>query len=308
MRVLFCADPLQLRRIDAAYQDEYEAVSSAGADAALISFEALVYENDPAGAVKQVPAADAPTLGVYRGWMLTVAQYTQLFGVLQGRGVMLINSPEQYAHCHWLPLSYAEIAAHTPKTIWTATEEFRISDLAAVLEPFGDGPVMVKDYVKSRKHEWEQACFVPSAADTDAAARVVETFMARQGEDLAGGLVFREFLEFEPLSAHPQSGMPLTREFRLVFLDGEVLSASRYWDSGDYAGETPPLEKFTAIARTIPSRFFTMDVAKLKSGAWMIVELGDAQVAELPPDTNPRTFYADLRTRAEAAGVSAARL
>lgn len=308
MKVFFCADPLQPRRIDTAFQDEYEAALSAGADVSLINFEALVSENDPAGAVKQVPVADALALGVYRGWMLTVAQYMQLFGVLQGRGVMLINSPEQYAHCHWLPLSYAQIAAHTPKTIWTPTEKFRISDLAALLGPFGEGPVIVKDYVKSRKHEWAEVCFIPSAADTEAAARVVETFIARQGEDLAGGLVLREFVEFEPLAAHPLSGMPLTREFRLVFLNGEVLSASRYWDSGDYAGETPPLEEFSAIARTIPNRFFTMDVAKLKSGPWMIVELGDAQVAELPPGTDPRTFYADLRMRAEAAGVSAARL
>ncbi len=308
MKVLFCAGPLQPRRVDAAYQDEYEAALSAGADVSLINFESLVYENDPAGAAARVPAADPPMLGVYRGWMLTAEQYRQLFELLQERGIVLINSPKQYAHCHWLPLSYDEIAAHTPKTIWTAKEEFAMNDLAALLEPFGDGPVIVKDYVKSRKHEWAQACFVPSAADTDAAARIVGTFLHRQGSDLAGGLVFRAFAEFEPLSAHPQSGMPLTREFRLVFLDGEILLASRYWDTGDYTGETPPIEKFTAAARTISSRFFTMDVAKLKRDAWMIVELGDAQVAELPPDTEQGAFYADLRRRAEAAGGFAAGL
>lgn len=302
MRVLFCADPLQPRRIDAAYQDEYEGASSAGADGSLVNFEALVYETDPAGSVARVLAADAPTLGVYRGWMLTIGQYQQLFDALQERGIILINSPEQYAHCHWLPLSYPQIAAYTPKTIWVPKEEFAMPDLAALLEPFGANPIIVKDYVKSRKHEWAEACFIPSAADTDVAARVVETFLRRQGSDLAGGLMFREFVDFEPLSAHPQSGMPLTREFRLVFLDGEVLAASRYWNTGDYAGETPPLEKFTAIARTIPSRCFTMDVAKLKNGGWMIVELGDAQVAELPPETDPRTFYADLKNRVEASG------
>ena len=301
MKVLFCADPLQPRRVDTAYQDEYEATLSAGASVSLVNFEALVDENDPAGAVARVPAVGMPTLGVYRGWMLTVEQYRQLFDVLQGRGIVLVNTPEQYAHCHWLPLSYPNIAAHTPETVWAA-KEFQIDNLAVVLEPFGDGPVIVKDYVKSRKHEWAQACFIPSAADEDAAAQVVQTFLQRQGNDLAGGLVFREFVEFEPLSAHPQSGMPLTREFRLVFLDGEVLTSSRYWETGNYAGETPPLEFFTAIARTVPSRFFTMDVAKLKSGAWLIVELGDAQVAELPPDTDSRTFYAELKTRTEAAG------
>ena len=302
MKVLFCADPLQSRRVDAAYQDEHEAALGAGADISLVNFEALAYENDPAGAVARVPAADAPTLGVYRGWMLTVEQYRQLFGVLQERGIVLINTLEQYAHCHWLPLCYAGIAAHTPKTVWTTVADFATENLAALLEPFGDGPIIVKDYVKSRKHEWTEACFIPSAADTGAAARVAGTFLRRQGGDLAGGLVFRGFAEFEPLAAHPQSGMPLTREFRLLFLDGDVLSASRYWKTGDYAGEMPPLEKFTAIARTIPSRFFTMDVAKLKNGGWMIVELGDAQVAELPPDTDVRTFHAGLRRRAEAAG------
>ena len=82
MRILFCADPLQPRRVDAAYQDEYEAALSAGADVSLVNFESLVYENDPAGAIKRVPAADAPTLGVYRGWMLAVEQYRLLFHVL----------------------------------------------------------------------------------------------------------------------------------------------------------------------------------------------------------------------------------
>lgn len=96
--------------------------------------------------------------------------------------------------------------------------------------------------------------------------------------------------------------MPLTREFRLIFLDGEALAVSRYWNTGEYTGETPPLDKFTAIARTIESRFFTMDVAKTKQGEWMIIELGDAQVAELPPDTDPSAFYAGLFAGDVAAG------
>ena len=297
MEVLFCADPLHPRRVDEAYQAEYDAARSAGGEVSLLNFEALVYENDTEGAVARVPA-DAQSSGVYRGWMLTVSQYTQLFEALQGRGIALINAPEQYAHCHLLPLSYPGIAPYTPKTLWAAKENFAMDKLPALLEPFGDGPVIVKDYVKSRKHEWAEACFIPSAADTNVAAQVTETFIARPGNDLSGGLVFREFVEFEPLSVHPKSGMPLTREFRLVFLGGEVLTSSRYWDTGEYAGETPPLDLFAAIARTIPSSFFTMDVARLKTGEWLIVELGDAQVAELPPETDLQAFYAGLVERA----------
>ena len=68
----------------------------------------------------------------------------------------------------------------------------------------------------------------------------------------------------------------------MFFLDGQPIQVSRYWDQGDYAGETPPLEYFTRLATNVESRFFTMDVAKTKHGEWLVVELGDAQVSELP--------------------------
>jgi len=298
MKLLFCADPLQPRFVDDAYREEYDAAARAGLVISLINFEVLVFEGDAAAAVRRVPASDAPVTGVYRGWMLTVGQYRQLFEALQNRQITLINTPEQYAYCHHLPLSYSRIAPYTPETIWIAEDKFAIADLPKLLEPFGTSPIIVKDYVKSRKHEWAEACFIPSAAGTEAAARVAQTFIQRQGSDLSGGLVFREFIEFEPLTAHPKSGMPLSREFRLFFLGGEVLSVSRYWDEGDYAGEQPPLGEFTAIARTVPSRFFTMDAARTTAGDWMIVELGDAQVAELPPETKPNDFFDALAARA----------
>lgn len=298
MRLLFCADPLQPRLVDEAYQEEYDAAARAGLVISLINFEAPVFEGDASAAVRRVPASDAPVTGVYRGWMLTIDQYEQLFEALGNRQITLVNTPEQYALCHHLPLSYRRIAPYTPKTVWITKDEFAIGGLPKLMEPFGTGPIVVKDYVKSRKHEWAGACYVPSAADTEAATQVARTFIQRQGADLSGGLVFREFVEFEPLSAHSKSGMPLSREFRLFFLDGEVLSVSRYWEEGDYAGEQPPLGKFTAIARTIPSRFLTMDAARTTAGDWMIVELGDAQVAELPPETKPNDFFAALAAQA----------
>ena len=295
MKLLLCADPLSPHRVDDAYQSEFEAARQAGWDVSLINFEALTFGGDAAAAAGRVPIADSETLGIYRGWMLTVNQYTRLHSALRARGTVLINSPDAYAHCHYLPQSYDKIEVWTPKTVWVAQDKFDLSSLAALLAPFGARPIIVKDYVKSRKHEWAEACFIPSAADTLSAARVVETFMRRQGPDLAGGLVFREFVEFEPLTTHAQSGMPLTREFRLIFLDGEALSVSRYWEDGDYAGEQPPMEPLTALARTIESRFFTMDVARTVAGGWKVIELGDAQVAALPPETEPSEFYARLR-------------
>jgi len=38
-------------------------------------------------------------------------------------------------------------------------------DVAGLAARLGSGPAIVKDYVKSRKHEWDEACFIPDLAD-----------------------------------------------------------------------------------------------------------------------------------------------
>ena len=155
----------------------------------------------------------------------------------------------------------------------------------------------MKDFVKSRKHEWEEACFIPSASDRGAVERVVRRFLALQGPDLSEGLVFREFVEFEPLGRHSRSGMPLTKEFRIFFLDGLPIFRTPYWEEADYEGETPPIVHFAETASRVRSRFFTMDVAKRRDGDWMIVELGDGQVAGLPEHADLEAFYRALVNR-----------
>ena len=85
--------------------------------------------------------------------------------------------------------------------------------------------------------------------------------------------------------------MPLTQEFRIFFLDRRVVYRSPYWDEGDYAGVQPPLEEFSGWAERVKSRFFTMDVAKRRDGDWLIVELGDGQVAGLPENADVDEFY-----------------
>ena len=124
---------------------------------------------------------------------------------------------------------------------------------------------------------------------------LVRRFLELQGDDLNEGLVFREFVEFEPLAKHPKSGMPLTKEFRLFFLDGKSIFWTPYWDEGDYQSETPPLEQFESLAAGIKSRFFTMDVAKKRSGESLVVELGDGQVAGLPEIADVEKFYTSLK-------------
>jgi hypothetical protein len=127
------------------------------------------------------------------------------------------------------------------------------------------------------------------------AAAAVQALEARGLRAVADLARFREFIAFEPLGRHPTSGMPLTKEFRLFFLDGQPLFWTPYWDEGDYAGLVPPVERFAAVAGGVRSRFVTMDVAQRRGGDWLIVELGDAQVAGLPEHADVGGFYKALR-------------
>lgn len=55
---------------------------------------------------------------------------------------------------------------------------------------------------------------------------------------------------------------------------------------------------FLKIAERIESNYFTMDVAKKKDGGWIIMELGDGQVAGLPDNADKDEFYSELKKNA----------
>ncbi|MEW4452163.1 ATP-grasp domain-containing protein [Bremerella sp. JC817] len=229
--------------------------------------------------------------------MLTEAEYAVLYEALQTKNLTLLNTPAQYAHCHYLPNCYAEIEAFTPKSIWMSKREaWDLDEIVAEVQAFGPKAAIVKDYVKSRKHEWHEACFIPSTNDADAVRRVVSNFIERQGDDLQGGLIFREFIPLLPAGTHPRSGMPLTQEWRSLVQDGKVIEAAPYWDVQCYC-ESPPMQKCEAVLANVKSRFFSCDVAQAADGNWWIIELGDAQVAGLPPTTKPEAFFWQVTER-----------
>jgi hypothetical protein len=227
--------------------------------------------------------------------MMTAPQYRTLFEALVTKNIRLMNDPEQYRHCHHLPECYPVIERLTPRSVWL-TGDLDIDRIMAALTPFGDRPVIVKDFVKSRKNEWTDACFIPSASDRNAVERVVNGFIELQGDDLNEGLVFREFVDLCPVGVHPKSGMPRTEEYRCFWLDAQPVYCSAYWEGAKYYMTYPPLELFMEIAAAVRSRFFTMDVARRLDGEWMIVELGDGQVSGLPREDDARPFY-ELLTR-----------
>jgi len=293
--LLFPSLPYRPSEIDPDYASERDAARAHGFATALVDHTRVV-SGEAVEAVRGVPSGQGAA--VYRGWMLRPEQYEAMYAALEAKGVVLQSTPTAYRTCHYLPESYPFLDGHTPVSVWIPLDPSRTLEretLARLLAPFGDGALIVKDYVKSQKHYWKEACYIPSASDIDAVLRVARRFLDLQDDELNVGLVFRELVPLEIVGTHPKSGMPLAAEFRIFFMNGEVLLSHRYWGELTAFDTELPLDDLRRIAARIPSPFFTMDVALLRTGGFTVVELGDGQVAGLPEQALASTFYARMK-------------
>lgn len=163
-----------------------------------------------------VPADD---VAVYRGWMLTSERYAGFTAALARRGVTARTGAEQYRRAHELPGWYPALAAHTPRSAWTTGADRADFDRARADLPAG--AAIVRDYVKSMKHYWHEATFIPDLGDADAAWAVAARFRQLRDDDFTGGYVLREFESFT------------TAEVRTWWLDGRCVLVGPHPDTPD---------------------------------------------------------------------------
>ncbi|UPS90858.1 ATP-grasp domain-containing protein [Bizionia sp. M204] len=291
MKIIFNDSVIDNKIVEPDYESEFNSAKENGFETEIFSFEEIE-DGNINSALKFIKTCEKIELGIYRGWMMTPKIYEQFYNGLQKKNIQLINNPTEYKHCHYLPESYDKIINETPKSNWT--KDISENSILESSNEFGNKPIIVKDYVKSEKHNWNEACFIPNASDKNKVLEIVNRFLELRGDYLNEGIVFREFVELEFLTEHSKSKMPLTKEFRIVFLNKKVVQIFNYWDEGNYDSEKPDIDFFQNIAENIESNFFTMDVAKKKNGGWIIMELGDGQVAGLPDNANRNKYYNEL--------------
>ncbi|MFD8881672.1 ATP-grasp domain-containing protein [Streptomyces erythrochromogenes] len=277
--VLYCCDPLNERRVDGHFAAEARQLHAAGGRTLLVDHDALL-TGDAERAVARVP--DRAGALWYRGWMLPADRYAALDAALRRRGGRLAVTAEQYRRAHELPGWYATFADLTPVSAWLPAEPGRTPDpqrltaLAAGLPP---GAGVVKDYVKSRKHEWDEACHVPDLGDADALHRVVGRFVELQEEFLAGGVVLRAFEDF--VAPPTRAGTAAAAEVRVWWRDGTPRLVTAHPDSPVAEVVTPDLEPVRAAVEALGCPFVTTDLALRADGVWRVVEVGDGQVSDL---------------------------
>jgi hypothetical protein len=298
--ILFCSSMLSPREVEPDYADEHAAAKAAGFSVGLVD-HSLVTSGEARNALRG--ARNLTGSAIYRGWMLKPREYEVLHAELASRGVVLVNDSAAYRFCHYLPESYAAIEGRTPRTVWMPlTGTLDIDAIMQLLRPFAEGALVLKDYVKSQKHYWSEACFIPCASDRVAVERVVRRFLELQGPDLNEGLVFREFVPLRIVGRHERSGMPLSAEVRTFWYDRQLVLAEGYWHGFENLSAEVPLALFADVVARVPSRFFVMDLALREDGVWTVVELGDGQVSGLQDPGSAPAFYAKL---AQLSGVPA---
>jgi hypothetical protein len=294
--ILFCESPFVTNKVDEDFEDQFLSAKENGFETLLYNYEDLTSDDRFSIATKRIKPKDKLVNVIYRGWMLTPKQYSILYNDLLSKKFRLINTTEQYQNCHYLPDSLKFIEKRTPKTVFEKFDnENSIDKLIEKSKVFGNKSVILKDYVKSEKHDWETACFVANASDTDKLKKSITKLVDLRDKYLNEGIVVREFIELNDLTIHSKSGMPLTEEYRLFFCKSKLVGIYDYWEEGEYKLTKPDTTEFEEIAKQVESNFFSMDIARQKNGELLIIELGDGQVAGLPDKTDRNEFYKQLK-------------
>lgn len=265
---------------------EAEAARQAGVDVAVVDHDAIL-AGDVRAAVRRVPASDGERVAWYRGWMVPSAAYSRFDTQLGACGVRLATDPTAYRAAHELPGWYSAFVDLTPSSVWSPWEAGRTpssADVGALTGALGGGPGVVKDYVKSRKHEWHEACFVPDLADVTATTGVIGRMVELQGDDLAGGIVVRAFEQFTPgADGH-------TREARIWWVTGSAVLITSHPDAPAGTAVDVPTAVCDAVGasvRALGAPFVTTDVALRSDGVWRVIEVGDGQVSDFPAGEDP---------------------
>ncbi|PSK93753.1 hypothetical protein CLV63_116160 [Murinocardiopsis flavida] len=284
MPVVVPGDPLRPARADPHFHAEADTARSLGAPVALLDHDALL-NGRPQDAARRIPAGLGPTW--YRGWMIPAHRYTELADTLAARGSPLNVPAPAYRSAHELPGWYPHFTGATPASAWCAAAPHTPPGperLAALAAPLGPGPGMVKDYVKSRKHEWDDACYVPDLADTATLHRVAARMVRLQGDDLCGGVVVRVFADLTGA------------EVRVWWIRGRPAAAGAHPDTPEQAPAlaTAATDAVAPMVQALGHPFVTTDLAASPDGAWTVVEVGDGQVSDRPATLDPAVLLAPL--------------
>lgn len=221
--------------------------------------------------------------------------YAELEVDVKSLGGNLINTYEAHRWIADIHNWYDAFSDTTPET-W-----FSFSDVPE------DTPLILKGSVNSRKDKWMSHMFARNKRD----AGRVHANLLDDPLIVDQGVVFRRFIKFQNYGNNPITQQPITKEFRLFILDGEVMASGFYWascldlvkerNSGGVpsAKEQVPQTFINSIIERLhkDARFVVVDVAqRQEDNQWMVVELNDGQMSGLTT-CNATELYKNMKKK-----------
>ncbi len=213
-------------------------------------------------------------------------EYKQLEDDLAVHGARLINTYREHCWIADINYWYYDFLDLTPKT-W-----FQVSDV-----PSGyPGSFVLKGATNSRKHRWDTHMFAKNTKDISR----VHTALLDDSLFSHQGIYVREFEPFVTFGIGI-NGLPVTKEYRFFYLDGEPICGAYYWSEHEEDFETQahagigeiPSAFLEDIGSRLKARFTVVDVAQHQDGRWRVVELNDGQMSGTSC-ISPHLLYAQL--------------
>lgn len=286
MDLLFPQSTFMRKLPEPMFEAEFDAAKSLGFECRLFDEEALS-SGDIDLALKRLPPGEGKQL-LYRGWILTEELYRRFQAALSARGYSILTSAKQYAEVTYFPNYYPKIRDLSPSAVWTESPDPFLA--WSVSRKLGDGPFVIKDHIKSAKHLWHEACFVPKGSGRENFERIAENLKREQGNAFFRGFVVKQYVPLRSCGESPRE-YPLCEEYRLFFWKGRLLIASHYHRQTENPVDWSP---FINLAQHFNAPFFTMDVAQTEAGNWIVVDMGAGECSSLPPSLEPTRFYSKL--------------
>ena len=242
---LFPSGYFNPKKIDEAYLTQALCLQNAGFSTSAISLESLGANSS------KIISLPLDSKVVYRGWMLSPADYKLLIKAIENASTKAFTSKTEYLATHYLPNWYPLITDLTPETKFYLPD----SDLESELTNLGWEHFFIKDYVKSLKTS------IGSIIEKPSDIKIVMSEMQKFRGTIEGGICVRRVENFISNS-----------ERRYFVINGRAFTAT--------SDEKVP-SIVEECAKRINSKFFSVDVVERRDGVKRIVEIGDGQVSDL---------------------------
>lgn len=212
--------------------------------------------------------------------------YRELEKDLSFVGARLINSYSQHRFVADLQNYVPSLVDMTPKT-WKWSDFPYLPDNTSYV---------IKGETNSKKFLWNSHMFAANKAEAVAVYQNLQqdSYIATQD------IYIREFIPLEGIGeANTSSGPPISLEFRFFVAYGKIISGGFYWDGFVDNPPSPLMVPSQFLQAAIDKvkdnvNFFVIDVAKTKSGNWIVIELNDGQMSGLSAN-DPTKLYQSLK-------------